>query len=115
MNTQNLCLFEGNFVADPEIVKVNESNVVNFVLAVNDYYKNKNGEVVDQPSFIKCEAWDSGAEAIYDMFRKGDRIFIESNLRTSHYENKQGEKRSASKYRVRRFIPVRIKSNEQTQ
>lgn len=37
----------------------NNRQVVNFSVAVNDYYKNKQGEKIDQTTFFNCAYWIS--------------------------------------------------------
>ena len=40
----NSCHFIGRLVADPELNDVNETSVVRFTLAINEYRKSRDGE-----------------------------------------------------------------------
>ena len=40
----NSCNFIGRFVADPELNDVNDTSVVRFTLAINEYRKSRDGE-----------------------------------------------------------------------
>jgi single-stranded DNA-binding protein len=65
-------------------------------------------------SFIPCEAWDSGAEAIASTFKKGDLVMIEGSLRNDSWE-KDGVKHSTLKIRVNNFSKIfKTKKNDQT-
>jgi single-strand DNA-binding protein len=102
----NLCLFGGNFVRKPELKKVGEDkvSVVNFTLAVNRKYSSRTGEQQKEVSFLDCEIWDSGAEAIANNCDKGDYILIYASAKNESWtDNDTGKKRSRVKFRVDRF------------
>lgn len=101
----------GNLVRDPELKMVNAGNkqvaVVRFTLANNRSYKDKSGNYQEDTDWIPCEAWDTGAEKIQSLFSKGDAMFIQGSLRSDQWEDKKtGEKRSALKVRVERFMKI---------
>lgn len=112
----NHCSFIGNLTRDPELRSLaSGTKVVQFGIAVNRKYKNKNGELVNEPTFLDLEAWDSGAQVIADHFAKGDPIVIEdSSAKTEQWEAADGTKRSRLKFRVNRFSfpPGRRKDKE---
>lgn len=105
----NITLLKGNLVRDPELRTVSpngkSTNVVNFTVAVNRDYIKANGEKDKITSFINCEAWDSGAEAIAGSLKKGDLVMIEGSLRNDSWE-KDGQKHSSLKVRVSSFSPI---------
>jgi single-strand DNA-binding protein len=80
--------------------------VVNFCIAVNRIYKRGNGERVKEVAFVPCEAWDSGAEAIANRFRKGDKVLVEGPIRTDSWTNSEGEARQQLRCRVEHFHPM---------
>ena len=63
----------------------NNVEVVSFNLAVN---RDK-----DNTDFIRINAFSGTAKLIDDYCKKGDRIAVEGTLRTSNYEDKNGNKR----------------------
>lgn len=99
-------MLRGNLARDPELRTVNISNkqtsVVNFTIATNREFTKADGSQDKITSFIQCEAWDSGAEAIASSFKKGDLVMVEGSLRNDSWE-KDGVKHSTLKVRVNNF------------
>ena len=60
----NSCNFIGRFVADPELNDVNDTSVVRFTLAINEYRKSRDGEKNKHVNYLDFEAWDTGATTI---------------------------------------------------
>jgi len=102
----NTVILRGNLARDPELRTVSSSgkqtSVVNFTVATSREFKRSDGTQDKVTSFIQCEAWDSGAEAIAASFKKGDLVMIEGSLRNDTWE-KDGVKRSTVKVRVNNF------------
>ena len=102
----NIVMLRGNLARDPELRTVNsgdrQTSVVNFIVAVSREFTKSNGTQDKVTSFIQCEAWDSGAEAIASSFKKGDLVMVEGSLRNDSWE-KDGVKHSTLKVRVNNF------------
>lgn len=102
----NIVMLRGNLARDPELRVVNsgdkQTSVVNFTVAVSREFTKANGSQDKVTSFIQCEAWDSGAEAIASSFKKGDLVMVEGSLRNDSWE-KDGVKHSTLKVRVNNF------------
>lgn len=99
-------MIRGNLARDPELRTVNigdkQTSVVNFTVATSREFTKANGSQDKVTSFIQCEAWDSGAEAIASSFKKGDLVMVEGSLRNDSWE-KDGVKHSTIKVRVNNF------------
>lgn len=96
----NLCVFEGRFTRDPEMRQTQDSNVVNFTLAVDSEWGRDK-----ETSFFDYEAWGQTADTIVKFFKKGDLIQIrDSNARSEKWTDKEGNNRSRVRYRVNRFL-----------
>lgn len=99
-------MLRGNLARDPELRVVGsgdkQTSVVNFTVATSREFTKANGVQDKVTSFIQCEAWDSGAEAIASSFKKGDLVLIEGSLRNDSWE-KDGVKHSTLKVRVNNF------------
>ena len=95
----------GNLTRDPEMrfFENSDSSVCNFGVAVNDRYTNRDGDVVERPCFIDCEAWGRQGEVIAEYFVKGQQIYIIGEMKQDQWETDDGEKRSKHKVRVTRF------------
>lgn len=99
-------MLRGNLARDPELRVVTigdkQTSVVNFTVATSREFTKANGAQDKVTSFIQCEAWDSGAEAIASSFKKGDLVMVEGSLRNDSWE-KDGVKHSTIKVRVNNF------------
>lgn len=99
-------MLRGNLARDPELRTVStgdkQTSVVNFTVATSREFTKANGTQDKVTSFIQCEAWDSGAEAIASSFKKGDLVMVEGSLRNDSWE-KDGVKHSTVKIRVNNF------------
>lgn len=105
-------MLRGNLARDPELRVVGEKRtaVVNFTVATSREFTRSDGTKDKITSFIQCEAWDSGAEAVANSLKKGDLVMIEGSLRNDSWE-KDGVKHSTLKVRVNNFAPI-VKSKK---
>jgi single-strand DNA-binding protein len=105
----NLVILRGNLARDPELRSVTSNSrntsVVNFTVATSREFTKQNGETDKVTTFVQCEAWDSGADAIADSLKKGDLVMVEGSLRNDSWE-KDGVKHSTMKVRVNNFAKL---------
>ena len=88
----NRVILVGRLVKDPELKYTpNDIPVVQFALAVNRQFSNKNGE--RQADFINCVVWRAQAENLAKFMRKGNQIGVEGQLQVRTYEDNGGVKR----------------------
>ncbi len=100
MPSYNRVLLMGNLTRNPEIrYTPSGTAVADLGLAINDSYKNKAGETVEQVCFVDVVVWSRQAESAVEYLHKGSPVFVEGRLQLDQWENQQGEKRS--KLRVR--------------
>ena len=86
--------------------------VVNFPVAINDYYKPKNGEGVQTTTFIRCAYWVS--EAIAARLVKGVLVELSGRLGVEAYTNKSGDPVGVINFTVNRIKLHSNKSNGHT-
>lgn len=112
----NLVVLRGNLARDPELRVVGEKRtaVVNFTVATSREFTRANGSKDEVTTFVRCEAWDSGAEAVANTLKKGDLVMIEGSLRNDSWE-KDGVKHSTMKVRVNNFAPIVKGSKKNTE
>jgi len=95
----------GNLTADPESRALpSGGSVTDIRLAVNRTYKNRDGEVVEEVSYIDCTAYGRNAEISQSYLSKGSPAFIEGRLHQDRWETTAGEKRSKLKVVVERLV-----------
>ena len=70
--------------------------VANFSLAVNETYKNGDGEKKTNTLWIRCVAWRRWAELVGEFVTKGRLPFVEGRLQLRSYQDREGKKRDVT-------------------
>lgn len=98
----------GNLTRDPfvKVLPNSSTKVAELSLAVNRYFKKKNGEVDNKVAFIDLVCYDSAAEMVGLNFSKGDSIFVEGSLCQDRWEDSEGKKRSKVYIRMNNFAKL---------
>jgi len=87
----NKVILMGNLTRDVEVRSLPSGmTVAQFGLAVNERYKDRDGNWVDRANFIDCEMFGNRAEAFAKYMSKGSPAFIEGKLRLDQWEDKNG-------------------------
>ena len=80
----------GRLTRDAEVRNLpNEKQVVNFSIATNDNYRNKQGERIEQTTYFECAYWISPKVA--DFLTKGTLVELSGRAYTSAWIGKDGE------------------------
>jgi single-strand DNA-binding protein len=105
MPNLNKVMLMGNITRDPEMRHLDSGSAVTQIsIAINRKWKNKDGQVQEEVTFVDCEAWGKTAEAINQYMRKGRPIFVEGRLKLEQWDDKtDGSKRSKMKVVVETF------------
>jgi single-strand DNA-binding protein len=70
--------------------------VATFSLAVNETFKNSQGEKNSNTLWVHCVAWRRCAEIVGEHVTKGKFLFVEGSLQFRSYEDRQGQKRDVT-------------------
>ena len=70
--------------------------VANFSLAVNETYKDGDGEKKTNTLWIRCVAWRRSAELAGEFVTKGKLLFVEGRLQVRSYQDREGKKRNVT-------------------
>ena len=90
----NKCLFIGNLTADPEIRTMpNGEQVANFSIALNERYKAKDGNVVENVEYVRIVLYRRLAEIAAQYLHKGSQVYIEGRLKTRKWQDNNGQDR----------------------
>ena len=75
----------GRATATPQLKKIDSLNisVVNFTLATNRRYKNKDGNLLEDTEYHKCVAYEKQADLLATYLTKGKKLYVEGKLRKS--------------------------------
>ncbi len=100
MASFNRAMLIGNLTRDPEVRATPTGiSVADLRLAVNEDYKDKNGQVVKRTCFVDVVVWDKQAELCRKYLTRGSTVYIEGRLQMDEWTTQDGQKRS--KIRVR--------------
>jgi single-strand DNA-binding protein len=90
----NRVMLLGNLGADPELRMTSGGQaVLKLRLATSETYLDKNRQRQERTEWHNVVIWGKRAEALAKILTKGTRIFVEGGLRTSSYEDRDGNKR----------------------
>lgn len=88
----NKVLLYGNLTRDPELRAMPSGmNVVNFSIATNRVFKDRDGNKQEQTDFHNIVVFGRQADTVQQYLKKGSGVFIEGRLQTRSWE-KDGKK-----------------------
>ena len=110
----NHVVLVGRLTKDPELryTPGEGTPVVNFTLAINRGYKNKEGK--SEADFIFVEVWNKQAENIAQYCFKGSMVGVQGSLRVETYMH-QEQKRSITKVRANQVAFLSLNSNNNSE
>ncbi len=90
----------GRVTKDATVTKLkDERQVVNFSIAMNDYYKRKgNEEAVKITTYVNCAYWISAKIAA--QLTKGKLVELYGRIGVNAYSNQQGEPKATLTFHV---------------
>jgi len=92
----------GNLCRDIEMKATpSGANVLNNSLAMNEKYKDKQGNRQEKTEFINLCFWNRTAEIVSQYCRKGSKIYVEGSLQTRKWNDKEGNERYTTEIVVR--------------
>ena len=87
----NKVILMGNLARDPEIrYTVDKRAMARFAVAVNNTWKDKNGELQESVDFIPVVVWGPSAENCERYLKKGSPGLVEGRIQVRSYEAKDG-------------------------
>jgi len=89
---------------DPLIREVGNGSMAQLRVATNESWKDKSGERVERTEWHNVEVW---IPAMVDMIQrnlhKGSKVYIEGQLQTRKWEDREGRERVTTSISVRPF------------
>ena len=114
----NKVMLIGNVGREPEVRYVdNNMPVARISLATSEKaYTLKNGtQVPERTEWHRIVAWRDTAQFVEKFVHTGDKIFVEGQLRTRAYNDKNGIQRNVTEImaeRIERLSPRAVQTNE---
>jgi single-strand DNA-binding protein len=101
----NRVMLLGNLGADPELRYTQGGQaVLNLRLATTESYLDRNKVRQERTDWHNVVLWGKRGEALAKFLTKGSRIFVEGGLRTSSYDDKEGNKRYKTEIHANNII-----------
>jgi single-strand DNA-binding protein len=87
----------GNLGGTPDMKFLNDgkSQVVNFSVAVNERWKNRDGEPQERTTWLRVVAFNGIGQACAEHLAKGDGVYVEGRLQVREYEDKDHNERTS--------------------
>ena len=81
----------GNLARNPETVPTNDGKpAIKFAVAVNNNWKDKNGDIHESVDFIPVVVWGKMASVCEQYLSKGSQVLVEGRIQVRSYEAKDG-------------------------
>lgn len=100
----NAVVIAGNLTKDPIFRQTNSGTpVVNFSIASNRRFKDKNDEWKEDVCYVGIVAWNRLAESCKDRLRKGNAVLVDGELQSRTFKTDDGSNRTIVEIKARRI------------
>jgi single-strand DNA-binding protein len=87
----NMVMIVGNLTNNPIYNETRSGTpVVNFYIASNKRFKDRNGIIKEDVCFVGVVAWDNLAVSCRDNLKKGSAVFVTGELQSRKFETENG-------------------------
>jgi single-strand DNA-binding protein len=101
----NRVMLLGNLGSDPELRYTQSGQaVLNMRIATTESYLDRNKVRQERTDWHNVVLWGKRGEALAKFLTKGTTIFVEGGLRTSSYDDKEGNKRYKTEIHANNII-----------
>jgi single-strand DNA-binding protein len=111
----NKVILIGNLGKDPEVITFDTAKKATFPLATTEFFKNKDGQKVEQTDWHNIVCWRGLADIAEKILKKGTQVYIEGKLHTRSWEDKDGNKRYVTEVLVENFTVLANRNYNNTQ
>jgi single-strand DNA-binding protein len=104
MSSVNLVILVGHLGADPELrYSPDGKPVANLRLATSKVYKDRDGERQEKTEWHRVVAFNKTAEVLGEYAKKGSLLFVEGEISTRSWTDKEEQKRYSTEVICNRF------------
>ena len=105
----------GNIGKELELIEFDSgSSKVSFTMATNDYYKNSDGEKVQETQWHNVVAWGKLADLMNTYLKKGSEILLRGKLVHRSYNDKAGNTKYVSEIVADEFLMLGKKQEQKS-
>ncbi|MCL4164820.1 UNVERIFIED_CONTAM: hypothetical protein GTU68_054777 [Idotea baltica] len=106
-NLRNSVQLIGRLGQDPEVRTLTTGKkLTTFSLATSDYYRNSQGEKIEDTQWHNVIAWGKVGEIAAEYLAKGEEVALEGKLTHRSYENNAGEKRYVTEINLNELLMI---------
>ena len=100
----NLILMAGNLTNDPKYSETKTGTpVVNFYMASNKRFKDRNGTIKEDVCFVGVVAWDNLAVSCRDNLTRGSSVLVTGELQSRKIYSDEGAPRNMVEIKAKKF------------
>lgn len=100
----NSVIVAGNLTKDPVFRQTtNGTPVVNFSIASNRRFRDKNDEWKEDVCYVGVVAWNRLAESCRDKLRKGNAVLVDGELQSRTFKTEDSTNRTIVEIKARRI------------
>ncbi len=100
----NSVIIAGNLTKDPVFRQTtNGTPVVNFSIASNRRFRDKNDEWKEDVCYVGIVAWNRLAESCRDKLKKGNAVLVDGELQSRTFKTEDGSNRNIVEIKARRI------------
>lgn len=105
----------GNIGKELELIEFDSgSSKVSFTMATNEYYKNSDGEKVQETQWHNVVAWGKLADLMNTYLKKGSEILLRGKLVHRSYNDKSGNTKYVSEIVADEFLMLGKKQDQKS-
>ena len=100
----NAVVIAGNLTKDPIFRQTTSGTpVVNFSIASNRRFRDKNEEWKEDVCYVGVVAWNRLAESCRDKLKKGNAVLVDGELQSRTFKTEDGNNRTIVEIKARRI------------
>src|ERR1700761_4766885 len=112
----NKVILVGNLGKDPEMRRLDGGVAcVRFTLATSEFYKDKDGNKIEQTEWHNIVMWRIIAESAEKILKKGYTIYLEGKIQNRKWQDKEGQQRNTTEIVSETFQLIRRNENSASQ
>jgi len=112
-NNVNRVILVGRLGKDPELSYLpSGQSVAKFSLATSRRFKDKSGEWKEETEWHNIVAWGKLGELCSQHLKKGRQAYVEGQIRSHSWEDREGKKRTAVDIVVDSVVPLGSRGEE---
>jgi len=95
----------GNLGDDPNLKYLDDGTAVcNMSLAVDESYKDQNGDLVERTEWVSVVAWGRLGEVCNEYLDKGSQVYFEGKLQSRSWEDDDGNTRYSTEVKAQEMM-----------